>query len=111
MSAEFPMLRGDARKALVAANNSGLQDPVVVDALRGRRLSEQRARIAELVAERDAALAALARVEALADDLDSTVYSIPPGYPMTVNHGLTVWVREPLRAALNPTTSKETPDE
>lgn len=104
------MMRGDARKA--RTENTGLQDPALVDAARGRRLSEQRARIAELEAERDEARAALARVEevlATPDDTQwwpVTPYMEPHDEDEVVETAVVAVDR--VRAALTPTT-KETP--
>ena len=47
------------------------------------------------------------RVEALADEWDSTVYKLPPGFPMTVNEFCRGWFKAPLRAVLHPDPSEE----
>lgn len=39
-------------------------------------------------------------VEALADEWESTVYTLPPGYPVTVNGFCRIWFKAPLRALL-----------
>ncbi len=45
-------------------------------------------------------------IEALVGEWDSTVYKLPPGYPMTVNEFCRTWFKAPLRALLTADRTK-----
>ena len=89
--------------ALLAA---GVRGPEAVARIEGERCphrGEEHVRLstAEKYRQRaERAEARLAAVERLAEEWDSTVYKLPPGYPMAVNEFCRRWFKAPLRVAL-----------
>lgn len=57
----------------------------------------------DLLATAEAHAALVKAVVSLADEWESTVYKLPPGYPMTVNEFCREWFKAPLRAILTAT--------